>query len=684
MPENRGILQVYSNEEIAQREREETAAYEAAESENSSVIETELINHVKRQYEIMRNHRATHGLERRLVNAMRVFNGQYDPNQLAEIRKFGGSEVYARVVATKARGATALLRDIFFQVDRPWGLRPTPNPRVQDDITESIPKLVQMEAAAVQQQGVEIDPSMLQERMKELQEAARMAAKDQARNEAERAENKLDDFLRQGGFYTALAELLVDLPLFPYVCIKGPMVRIVEKVKWVEGEAQKVQEPTLLWQRVSPFDIYFTPGVSRTGDADICERLRWTRKDLNDLIGLPGWDEEAVREAMNDYDQGLRDWMDPVDSERSDLENREDPNFNRSNMIDAMEFHGSVKGSMLIEYGFGEEEIPDPDKDYRVECWICGRHLLKVQLNPSPRKRHPYFVTSFEKVPGTPVGNALPDMLADIEQVGNAALRSLVNNMSISSGPQVVVDTERLSPGENPDTLYPWKRWLVADELQSSSKQNPPVDFYQPQSNAHELLGIYQKMTEIADEVSAIPRYITGSGAPGGAGRTASGLSMLMGNASKILQQVASNLDTDILEDMLKQLYELVMLTGAGSVPLRGDEAITVKGASTVMAREAERARQLEFLSLTANPIDMQITGIEGRAEVLREIANDLGLRSDSVVPPRDEFERRQEQAMQAQQANAMVGAEGDGDPEEAPRDSTAPIENTVQPRFNS
>ena len=85
--------------------------------------------------------------------------------------------------------------------------------------------------------------------------------------------------------------------------------------------------------------------------------------------------------------------------------------------------------------------------------------------------------------------------------------------------------------------------------------------FFQPNSNAQELFGVYEKFTQIADELSAIPRYITGSERLGGAGRTASGLAMLMGNAAKILQTVAANIDNDVIEPAVAELYDMVMLT---------------------------------------------------------------------------------------------------------------------------
>lgn len=684
MAGNRGFLNVVSNSELEAAEQEDIERKRGLrEEEEREFRAPDLINYIRQQFEIMRDHRASSGLDMRLIRSLQVFNGQYDANKLAEIRKFGGSEVYSRVVGTKSRGATALLRDIYFQAERPWTIEPTPQPTIPNDVRETIPRLVQMEVMSLAQQGQPIDQTMIQDRMRQLMEAADNAARQRARDDAERSVLQLDDFLHEGGFYKALAELLVDLPLFPFVCLKGPMVRILPKVKWENGKAIMKEVPRMVWQRVSPFDVFFTPGVSSIREADICERLRWTRKDLNDLIGLPGWDEDAVRDALEDYDGGLRDWMTQLDSQRAMEEGREDPTFNRSSMIDALEFHGTVQGEILLQLGWGEDKIPDPQRDYAIEAWIVGRHVLKVQLSPSPRKRHPYFITSFEKVPGTPVGNALPDMLADIEDIANASLRALANNMAMASGPQVVVDTQRVSPEEDVNNMYPWKIWHVEDEL-GSNASNPPVRFDQPQSNASELLGIYTQMTQMADEISAIPRYITGSGATGGAGRTASGLSMLMGNASKMLQQVASNVDIDIIGDTVEQLYDLIMVTGVGGVPLRGDESIVVRGAATVVAREAERARQLEFLGLTANPIDMQITGIEGRAAVLREISKGLGLPGSDVVPTREQFQERQRQTLAAQKANAEVGAQGDGNAPGKPADSTAPIENTVQPGFNT
>jgi hypothetical protein len=75
------------------------------------------------------------------------------------------------------------------------------------------------------------------------------------------------------------------------------------------------------------------------------------------------------------------------------------------------------------------------------------------------------------------------------------------------------------------------------------------------------------------------------------------------------------------------------------------------------MQRETDRARRLEFLQMTANPIDMGIVGPDGRAKVLRSIADDLGMDGEEIVPNEAELTQRlsiaAQTAMQGQQPEA-------------------------------
>jgi hypothetical protein len=658
----RGVLRVVppGQYEAALKAQDEArvASEQAAKADDLS----DLASHIVTQFEIMRNHRNTMqaGWSERLLAALRAFNGHYDPNKLSEIRKFGGSEVYARLIAMKCRGAASLLRDVYLAPERPWGIAPPSDPDIPTEIAQSIAQLVQIEVSSVAQMGGQPpDVNAIRDRTLQLMNAAREAAKKKAAKQAQIAEDKIDEILVAGSFYKALSEFITDLPLFPFACIKGPVVRIVPSVTWQQGKAVISQQPKLFWTRVSPFDLWWTPGVSDIEDAAVIERTRVTRADLNDLLDLPGYNNEAIRAVLDEYGSGgLADVWDSTDSQRAVMESRENPQLNRSELISCMEYHGNVQGRLLRQYGMTEEQVPDELRDYSIQAWMIGRYIIKAQLSPSPRKRHPYFITSFEKVPGTPVGNGLPDILSDIQEVANASLRALVNNLSISSGPQVIVNDDRLSPDEDGEDLYPWKRWHVQSDPMGNNGAKP-IDFFQPNSNAQELLTVYQNFNNLADELSAIPKYLSGQGAAGGAGRTASGLAMLMGNASKILQTVAANIDRDVLSPLLQQLFDMLMLTDTSGF-LTGEEQVRVLGVNVALQRETQRSRQLEFLQISANPVDAQIVGPKGRATILRSVAQTIGLDGEKIVPSEEELEAMQKQAAAAQMM-AQAGADAQG-----------------------
>lgn len=250
----------------------------------------------------------------------------------------------------------------------------------------------------------------------------------------------------------------------------------------------------------------------------------------------------------------------------------------------------------------------------------------------------------------------------------NSSARALANNMGIASGPQMYVNVDRVPAGEDITNLYPWKIHQVTSDPMGSSAA--PIGFFQPNSNAQELMAVYEKFSVLADEYSGIPRYMTGSAPAGGAGRTASGMSMLMTNANKSMKQVVSNIDTNVMTPLLERQY-FYNMKYSQDPELKGDVTIVARGANSIIAKESAQVRRNEFLMATANPIDMGIMGVEGRATLLRENAKQLDMNPDEIVPPREKF-RVDQQIQQMMQANMP-----------APQSSQMPGGQQGSPVFN-
>jgi hypothetical protein len=628
--QGRGLLRVVGNDELDAAEKR---SRDLADIEPE--VATQLANYVRQRFEKAVRHRRVIAVDDELIRDMRAYNGQYDPGVLQAIQAMGGSTTYSRLMTMKCRGATALLRNVYMNSDRPWTLAPSADPVIPESLEMNIAGLVHEEVLKENAKGNIVAQDLIIKRLEELYNATQLSQREKAAEEAKKAQLKVDKILEVGMFYNALTDFLADLPVYKYAVIKGPVSRRKTELKWERGKRKLVAHESIefQWERVSPWDIWFSPGATNIRNTEVFERQRMSVNDLYNLIGLPGYREDDIRAIIQAYEgRGFKEWIQIFDYERAQMEGRN--NVLDDSFINAIEFHGFILGRYLMEYNV--PGVDDPLKPYFVTAWMVDKRIFKVMLNPSPRLRVPYYVTSFDKQPGSLFGNGIPALANDITDVINATLRALVNNIAISSGPQVVYHEELLSPSQD-DSLYPWKRWKVLSD--PSNPQAKPVEFFQPQSNAQELMGIIDKFSVMLDDVSTIPRYLTGNGAAGGAGRTASGLSMLINNANKTLQNVADNIDNDIFQPLLEMLYDFIMLTDTTGM-LRGDETIVVEGVRQAAKQEQDLTKQLQFLQLINNPAYQGLMGPDETARVLQQIADNIGMEikikqpGDAIPPP--------------------------------------------------
>lgn len=448
--QGRGLVRVVTNDEMVAAEKKSIDL-----SKISDEVATDLANYIRQRFEKAVRHRRVIAVDDELIRDMRAYNGQYDATKMQEIEAMGGSAVYSRLMAMKCRGATALLRNVYMNSDRPWTLEPTPDPEVPDEVDQHVANIVHGEVVSANQQGQQVSQEDIQKRTELLYDAIKLNERRKAVEEAQEAQRKVDDILTEGKFYHALSEFLSDLPVYKYACIKGPITRKHTQLKWARDKKIHAHEiAKFFWERVSPWDIWFSPGATHIENTEVFERQRMSVNDLYNLKGLPGYRDADIDAIIQSYEnRGFKEWIQVFDYERAQMEGRN--NVLDDTFINAIEFHGFILGRYLIEYGV--PGVDDPYKPYFVTAWMVDKRIFKVMLNPSPRLRVPYYITSFDKQPGTLYGNGIPALANDITDVINATLRALVNNIAIASGPQVVYDEELMSPNQD-DSLYPWKQ----------------------------------------------------------------------------------------------------------------------------------------------------------------------------------------------------------------------------------
>lgn len=629
------MLIVASNTEL--RAEEERQAKQQLLARQSQPVILGLIAYIRKCWEAAKD--AKEPIERIMLKAKRQRNGEYEPDKLARISNQGGSQVFMRITEVKCRAAESWIRDILLETGAPpWDMKSSPIPSLDPTTTEAIN---QMMAERVMRVIQVTGQSPTLEEMATIKEMIiqeqRMKMQQEAQNRADRMRQKIEDQFAEGGWYQAFDEFITDLVTYPCAFIKGPVVRRTSKLEWkrdVAGTTYVEPVDTLapFFDRVDPFRIYPEPGISTVEQGYIFEHHPMPRSELAGLIGVPGYDELAIRDVLEN--DSVDTWFDEfVETQKEDLERKFGTYRSPNSIYDVLEFWGKISGKMLIEWGMSEETVTDPTKEYDANIWVVGSYVIKAVLNADPLGQKPYAKTSFIKVPGAFWGMGIPEMIEDIQSVCNASARALVNNMGIASGPQVEVNLDRIPPNEDITNMYPWKIWQVNNDPLGSSA--PAVRFAQPDDRATTLMGVYEKFSRLADEHSGIPSYISGDISVTGAGRTSSGLSMLMGAAGKNIRQVISYIDSDVVKRIVERQFVFNMRFDEDET-IKGDVVVVPKGASALAVKEVVNVRRLEFLQATANPIDAQIMGVDGRAALLREVAKTLQMPDDAIVPSRD------------------------------------------------
>ena len=181
----------------------------------------------------------------------------------------------------------------------------------------------------------------------------------------------------------------------------------------------------------------------------------------------------------------------------------------------------------------------------------------------------------------------------------------------------------------------------------------------------------FDKARQLSDEATGMPSYAHGIGGVMGVGRTASGMSMLMGAAAQAIKSVVRNIDEYLVSPLGKALFSFNMQFNFDKEFL-GDLEVKARGTESLMRNEVRSQRLLQFMQMSANP---QMAPFVKYDYILRELAASMDLDEDKILLDKREAIIQAKlmadvQAMMPQQAGPPEGPPS-VPPEQAPTPNT-------------
>ena len=468
---------------------------------------------------------------------------------------------------------------------------------------------------------------------------------------AKTMQKKIHDQLEESSASKHLRSTAFEMSLFGTGIMKGPFAVDKEYPSWSdEGEYSPTIKTVPQVSHVSVWNFFPDPDANNMDEAQyVIERHKLSRTQLRALKRRPYFRSAVIDNTISLGENYVKKyWEDDLSDYAPDA---------GIERFEVLEYWGMVDIELLEEQNV---EIPEELKGFdelQANVWVCNGNLLRMVLNPFKPSRIPYHAAPYELNPYSFFGVGLAENMDDTQTLMNGFMRMAVDNAVLSGNLLIEVDETNLVPGQDL-SVYPGKvfrRQGGAPGQAIFGTKFPNV--------AGENLQLFDKARVLADESTGFPSFAHGQTGVSGVGRTASGISMLMGAAQGGIKTVIKNIDDYLLRPLGEGLFSFNMQFDHDPA-IKGDLEVKARGTESLMANEVRSQRLMQFLQVASQP---SLAPFAKFQYIIREIAKSMELDPDKVTNNTDEA---------ALQAELMKGFAAPA-PEGAPAEGANPMDPT-------
>jgi len=617
-------------------DEEEVMALDDSENEADDVQYSGFVDIIRDKFRRSKDKRLTD--EERWLTAYKNYRGIYDDTtQFTETER---SQIFIKVTKTKVLAAYSQVTDVLFAGNKfPIGVEPTKIPvgikdtvHIDAAVPDQLQDIYDELNVGYSGDGQDIPKGAVRtadiKPFKDKLEAVKDEVKDgpgstptaavyePANEAAKNMELKIHDQLEESDASKHLRFAAFEQCLFGTGIIKGPFAHDVEYPRWDEdGNYDPIIRTMPRMEAVSIWNFYPDADANNMHEAEhVVYRHRMSRSNMRELKDRPFFRDEAIERSINAGPNYVNEyWEDVLD----------DTNFNDTiNRWEVLEYWGVIDSESAEEAGLElTKELKGQDQ-IQINAWVCGGNILRLVLNPFKPTRIPFHAFPYELNPYSFFGIGVAENMEDTQHLMNGFMRMAVDNAVLSGNLIFEVDEANLVPGQDL-SVYPGKVFrrqggAPGQALFSTKFQNV----------AQENMMLFDKSRQLADESTGIPSFSHGQTGVMGVGRTASGISMLMGAAAQNIKTVVKNVDDYLLAPLGKAMFAFNMQFDFDPES-NGDLAVVARGTESLMRNEIRSQRLMQVMQMGSNPAMAPMIKFD---YILREIAASLDLDEDKII----------------------------------------------------
>jgi hypothetical protein len=212
--------------------------------------------------------------------------------------------------------------------------------------------------------------------------------------------------------------------------------------------------------------------------------------------------------------------------------------------------------------------------------------VIKATLTPMDEGGFPYDYFPWQRRQGMPWGRGIARQVRTPQRMLNAAVRSMMDNAGLTSGPIFAVRRKWIEPITGSWNLTPRMGFYMTDAAPDAAKIQDAISFENIQSNVNEVNLIIDKALKFAEDATGLPMLMQGQ--QGSAPDTVGGMTILNNNGSTVLRRLARNFDDYVTERHIRRYY--YWLLNDPNVPdtAKGDFQIDARGSTALVERDLQ------------------------------------------------------------------------------------------------
>lgn len=395
------------------------------------------------------------------------------------------------------------------------------------------------------------------------------------------------------------------------------------------------KEPSIEW--VNPWFFFPDDSVNDFSQAaDAIEVHPSSPIDLKKLRAHPGFIPESIEEVLKTApEQYLADFY----ADFSDITESNPYLFKNKYML--LEYHGPITASELEKLSVDPPTYDPLDDEYYGEVWVCAGKVIRVELeNIEASFEVPYALSCWKKDPTSVFGFGSPLLMQDAQRVARETWRMILDNASISSGPQVALHRTYVEPQNGSWELHPGKAWNLLD---SSVDVEKAIQFFDVPNMTGNLLPILDMARQMAEEESMTP-MIAGGLQGADTQESATGQLIMREASTTILDFLSEDWDDNVTEKIIRRMYGWNMQYNPNPA-IKGNYSVDVRTATEYKNKQMY-IRDLERLSMESKQ-DPEFGMMINRPALYRARLAAMHIPSLAIVKSDEEIAQAQQAAAQ-------------------------------------